>query len=271
MIKLISPLLIVLSALLGLSVCVASDSQKGTENHWFYMVKTRPSEPSREAEFNAWYDNIDIPDVLEVPEFIRARRAVEQIIPGIPSANLKDDDSKYVALYDIETNDIDKSIIDLYVAARKMGASGRLTDVLKVVEANYYQQVAPPFEGPNATLAGKNRFVFIKKIMCCHDAGVEEQFLNWYEHTFAPEVTDSEGLARVNLYLLYRVMEVLTVAPEEIPHFLLVYEIEAESADQTIRDINKAVSRLNEDGRLSKHYVEGDSVVYLEMSDVKSK
>ncbi len=249
---------------------MASDSRSGVDNQWFYMVKTKPSDPAREAEFNAWYDEVDIPDVLEVPGFMRARRAVEQVIPEIPSANLKDDDSKYVALYDIETNDIDTSIIDLYVAARKMVAMGRLTNDLKVVEANYYQMVAQPIDVTASEPANKNKYVFIKKILCCKDLASQKQFLDWFDNTFAPEIVGAKALTRVNLYRLYRVMEVLTVAPEEIPHFLLVYEFEGDSADQTVRQINQTVSNLNEAGRLSKLYVEGDSVVYREMSDMKS-
>ena len=256
--------------MLDISPSMASDSRSGVDNQWFYMVKTKPSDPSREAEFNAWYDDVDIPDVLEVPGFRRARRAIEQIIPEIPSANLKDDDSKYVALYDIETSDIDKSIIDLYVAARKMVALGRLTNDLKVVEANYYQRVAQPIEVTATEPVSKNKYIFIKKILCCKDSVSENQFLDWYDNTFAPEIMGSKGLTRINLYRLYRVMEVLTVGAEEIPHFLVVYEFGGDLADQTVQQINQAVSNLDEAGRLSKQYVEGDSVVYLEMSDVKS-
>ena len=270
MIKLIGSLSIMVFSLSGLSTAAASNFQAGADDFWFYMVKTKPSDPSRDAEFNAWYDDVDIPDVLEVPAFVRARRGVEQIITDIPSSNVKDDDSKYVALYDIQTNDIDKSIIDLYVAARKMVALGRLTDVLKVVEANYYRRVAPPFEATSPQSAGQNKYVLIKKILCCNDLITEQQFLDWYGNTFMPEIMGSEGLARADLYRLYRVMEVLTVGPEEIPHFLVVYEIDAESAEQTIRAMIETVKRLDGAGLMSKFYVESESVVYREMSDVKS-
>ena len=111
------------------------------EGGWFYLVKTEPSDPSKEAEFNAWYDDIDIPDVLAVPSFKRARRAVGQEVPEFPDVRLKEGDGSYAALYDISTTDIDNAIIDLYVAARKMNALGRSTDALRVVEANYYQRV----------------------------------------------------------------------------------------------------------------------------------
>jgi len=258
-------------ALCCASVSVGSDSAAEVGKHWFYMVKSKPSEPSRDEEFNAWYDGVDIPDVLEVPGFVRARRGKTQQVAEYPSANLESDDGNYVALYDIETADIDKSIIDLYVAARKMVALGRLTDVLKVVEANYYRRVVPPYEASASGSAGKQRYIFVRKVLCCRDATAMAQFQDWYSTTFMPEMMQAKGLVQVNLYLLYRVMEVLTVGPEEIPHFLTVYEIEAESPRQAVEGIYKVLDALNEAGLMSELYAEGDGAVYLQTSDVTSQ
>lgn len=237
--------------------------------HWLYMVKTKPSDPARDVEFNAWYDDIDIPDVLAVPGFMRARRAIGQRLSGMPRFALQEKEGKYVALYDIETDDIDKSIIDLYVAARKMSALGRLTDVLKVVEANYYQRLTPTYEpsGP----AGKSKYVFIQKIICCRDKNAEEQFYNWYQNTLLPEIGTTRGFLRINLYGLYRIMEELAVGPEEIPHLLAIYEFDTDSGDQIITEINGVIEKLNKTAHMSNLFVEGDSTIYMGMSDVKSK
>ena len=72
---------------------------------WFYMVKSRPSEPAREAEYNTWYEDIDIPDVLAVPGFVRARRAIVR-----DSTEVLPTDAGYAAFYDIDTVDIDKRV-----------------------------------------------------------------------------------------------------------------------------------------------------------------
>ena len=116
------------------SVSKATETSDNSEGHWFYLVKTKPTDMLREAEFNSWYDDIDIPDVLAVPGFQRAQRAVGLQLDEYPNVNLDAREGKYAALYDIESDDIDKSIIDLYVAARKMSAFGRSSDLLKVVE-----------------------------------------------------------------------------------------------------------------------------------------
>jgi hypothetical protein len=68
-------------ALLAWSAAACPEGPGGSGD-WFYLVKSKPSDPAREAEYNAWYDDIDVPDVLEVPGFMRARRAVAVTLPG---------------------------------------------------------------------------------------------------------------------------------------------------------------------------------------------
>ncbi len=38
---------------------------------WYFAVYTNCLDASREKEFNEWYDNIHLPDVFEVPGFVR--------------------------------------------------------------------------------------------------------------------------------------------------------------------------------------------------------
>ena len=77
-------------AFVSLPIFCAGDlvtaAEIASQAEWIYVVKTEPSEPDLEAEFNQWYDEIDIPDVLAVPSFRRARRAVAQSIPQFPDS-----------------------------------------------------------------------------------------------------------------------------------------------------------------------------------------
>jgi len=43
-------------------------------SEWLMMVKSENTDPSRAGEFERWYNEIDIPDVLAVPGYERARR-----------------------------------------------------------------------------------------------------------------------------------------------------------------------------------------------------
>jgi hypothetical protein len=67
-----------------------------------FVVMTNPTE-GKEGEFNEWYNGQHIPDVLNVPGFVCAQRF------KIADAQMGGEASKaykYLALYEIETEDI---------------------------------------------------------------------------------------------------------------------------------------------------------------------
>jgi len=41
---------------------------------WVNLVETNFGDPLREKEFNEWYDRMHLPDILETPGFVAARR-----------------------------------------------------------------------------------------------------------------------------------------------------------------------------------------------------
>lgn len=250
-----------------LSICLGCSSVSGDEQsgHWFYMVKSKPTDEAREEAFNSWYDDIDIHDVLAVPGFDRAQRAVGLQLEGFPEVDLEAREGKYVALYDIASADIDKSIIDLYVAARKMSAFGRSTDLLKVVEANYYQRLLD-IAGSTSTLSGSETYFYLQKVLCCDDADSREKLLNWLQSSYLPAFSATSAHAGSRLYELYRVMEDWALPDEERPHFLLVHEVTAVSGEDAVREIRRTQRMLTDVDR----FIDGDITLYRRMSDVKS-
>jgi hypothetical protein len=58
-------------------------------------------DPAREKEFNDWYDNMHMPDMLEVPGFIKATR-------WMSADNKKNEIHKYLAMYELETDNLDE-------------------------------------------------------------------------------------------------------------------------------------------------------------------
>ena len=279
---------IMLSMLAGLllplvSVPVAATGS-GIDHHWLYMVKTRSTDPAREAEFNAWYDEIDIPDVLAVPGFMRARRGVHKRFVELPELNLSEDEGKYIALYDIESTDIDKTIIDLYVGARKMVALGRITDLLKVTEANYYRKLTGY---PPATVTWRDvdigkrllatsppadgrRYVYIQKVICCADETLYQRLLEWLKDSYIPGVMEYRAISGVHAYELYRIMEVVAVESGEIPHLQLVHELTTDIIQRTVLELRSVAHELVQAGHMSEFFAAGnDSAVYRLMSDVK--
>ena len=226
---------------------------------WLMVVKTVNTDPKREADFNEWYDKIDVPDVLEVPGYMRARRGVKTAVDGDA------DDGKYVALYNMEGESIDKIMIDMLMATLKMSQRGRSTDLLKVVERVYYREYSAPVEVSAAARAGSQAFLYVVRASPPAGAASEATFNEWYDHTYLPAIVATEGVTRATRYELYRV---LMFEPKQVPRYLTVIEIRAESANEARRRLDSAVARLRSQPGTPAGLLSGDEHLYLKIGDV---
>jgi hypothetical protein len=99
---------------------------------WILVVGSNSSDPSKEKEFNDWYDNIHLPDVLEIDGFVGATR-YENKEPG-------EGEAKFLAIYEIETDDIDDLMKRHGDNVSKKREQGRFSDLLEVVNRGIYRQ-----------------------------------------------------------------------------------------------------------------------------------
>lgn len=260
--------LIFLLASITFDSASAAESMAPTGNAWLMMVATQCTDPGREQQFNAWYDGIDIPDVLEVPGYLRARRGLRLGTPESPVSALPEDEGRYVALYDIASDDIDKTIIEMLMATRKMEARGRSTDLLKVTERVYYQRFAPPFDAPDPASHGTSEFLYVERIACCRDDASARSFNAWYNETHIPDVLKTDGFRRATRYELYRV---LMIEPKEATRYLTVYELDANSTDQATMRMNRVREHLRAEAQSSGRFVENGSTLFLKIKDVSQQ
>ena len=78
------------------------------------LVHTNPVDASREDDYNTWYNDTHIPDVLKVDGFVAATRyrvSGTQMLPGDPPQH------RYLAIYEVETDDLDSAVAGLAGAA----------------------------------------------------------------------------------------------------------------------------------------------------------
>lgn len=181
-------------------------------SEWLMMVKSENVDPAREAEFEHWYNEIDIPDVLAVPGYERARRG---------AAVTEDGARPYVALYTITSSDMDKTIIAMLMASWRMDQLGRGTDLIKVTERIYYKREG---KGTRSADAPKPTHLYLHR---------------------SKGVAPKELRAIVNAGLAvgatpYRVYNVLMHEPVAVPDQLVVFEISAAS-DAAAKDAVKAI------------------------------
>ena len=101
---------------------------------WLLVVYTNSADPSRAEEFNEWYDKIHLPCVLETPGFVRATRYVNTDPNAGPG--------KFMATYEIESDDINKTMARLKESTAKWRKQGLLSKLLVLVSMATYRQIS---------------------------------------------------------------------------------------------------------------------------------
>ena len=102
---------------------------------WMLVVRTNCSDRLREDEFNDWYSNVYIPDLLEVPGFVGATRYVNPDLSAWETG-------KYITVYDIETDNIQDVSDAMAAAFPKWDEQGRLkSDLLILVSMTFCRQM----------------------------------------------------------------------------------------------------------------------------------
>ena len=72
------------------------------------FVQSSPSAPDREDEYNDWYTNTHLGDVLQIPGITAARRyKATEVTP------LEDGAHRYCAVYEVEADDLNKIMEEL--------------------------------------------------------------------------------------------------------------------------------------------------------------
>lgn len=100
---------------------------------YMLVVGLNCSDPSKEDEFNEWYNYTHFPDVLETQGFVRATRW-QHTSPG-------EKDAKFLALYEIESDDVQATMkaLDETIAAKR--AEGRMSDLGAMVIMGVYSHL----------------------------------------------------------------------------------------------------------------------------------
>lgn len=89
---------------------------------YLYFAFSDCKDPKREKEYNDWYSNIHIPDMLQVPGMIKATR-------WMSAENKKGQIRKYLALYEFETDDMDEFNKQVQIRGKWTMDSGRFSDL----------------------------------------------------------------------------------------------------------------------------------------------
>ena len=78
-------------------------------------VESRPSSPDREQEYNTWYDEVHLGELVALDGFVSARRL-----------RPVDGDGPYVAIYEIEGDNLQAILDNMVANARQLHMSDAL-------------------------------------------------------------------------------------------------------------------------------------------------
>jgi hypothetical protein len=87
------------------------------------IVFTEPR-PGREAEYNEWYDQVHLKDVLETEGFVAAQRF--ELAPAQMGELGENAPSRYLAIYEVETDDLAAALEKLNAGSGTMQMSDAL-------------------------------------------------------------------------------------------------------------------------------------------------
>ena len=106
---------------------------------WILVAETNCSTPSKEKEYNHWYDTVHIPDILETPGIFRATRYENSEPP--------EGKGKFLAIYEVETEDIEQTSASMGEIVTRKWEQGRMSELVVPVSATFYKQMGPTVEG----------------------------------------------------------------------------------------------------------------------------
>lgn len=104
---------------------------------WVLVVRANCADQSFEGnkEFNDWYDKVHVPDIMTIPGFKTAARYMNPDISTLETG-------KYLAIYDIETDNISDVITAMANNYYKWKKQGRMSDLLSVLSNTFYKQTS---------------------------------------------------------------------------------------------------------------------------------
>jgi predicted Fe-Mo cluster-binding NifX family protein len=199
---------------------------------WINMPENN-CDPSREDEFNDWYNNMHLPDCLETPGFLAVRRYVNK--------ELRDGRGKYLAIYEIETDDIDKTMEIRREKRMAEGKQGRLSNLgIQVWLDVLYKQIAE--KSVQKKIKKMERWINMVESYC--DPSREDEFNDWYNNMHLPDCLETPGFLAVRRYVNKELRD-------GRGKYLAIYEIETDDIDKTMEIRREKRMAEGKQGRLS--------------------
>jgi len=154
-------------------------------------VLTDCNDSAREAEFNHWYNQTHLPDLIGSGLFhtaIRFSKAEGSLDPEGP---------KYLAVYESDSDDPGGLMKEVDKLSARLHEQGRATDVLEVRGVSFLQRLEGAFW--TRRLDRKTQGLSIASTNCV-EPGKEGDFEAWYTDIHQPDVLSTGGFHTSSIY-----------------------------------------------------------------------
>jgi hypothetical protein len=103
---------------------------------WIFTVRANCTDDSREDEFNEWYDNVHVADVMGTEGFVKAERYCSPEWSAYGQG-------RYLAIYEIETDNINKTMETLFERMREeCFKKGRWSELIRPISFGLFKPVS---------------------------------------------------------------------------------------------------------------------------------
>jgi len=246
----------------------------------YYLVVFNNPYAGKDAEFNKYYDEDHVPEMLRTPQVVSAQRFVSADLDKLPK---QESPRKYMVMYRIETDDI---------AAAYKGFGPRPAQGAKSGAGAPAQGAPPTGQGaPNAGQAGQGAmqvtpvdntttFSITYEVLGAEIAGAgpkntgkgemktyyfcarnnplpgkDKEFNDWYSKQHGPEVAATPGIVSAQRYLRSAVQR---DNAGQSPEYLIMYEIVTDDLGSIFDDIDRRAKSFptdtTHDASKSEHF-----------------
>jgi len=194
------------------------------------IAVTNCSDPSKEDEFNYWYNHIHVPDITGFGVFRHAIR--------FANTNPKPGEGKYFATYEIAQDDVPGAWSTLRERGAKLREQGRYSPLLQVVQAGVFKKLGGEFYAASRPTRG-----ILAVLTNCKDPAREEEFNRWYSDVHIPDILDTGAY-----HTAYRYESLDPKVTRG--KYLAVYETHYENSTKAREELGKVRADWERRGRL---------------------
>jgi hypothetical protein len=193
------------------------------------------TDESRAYEFNRWFKEVHIPDLLQTPgiaNVYRYRNMTEDLKEGQP---------RYISLYRLDSED-PWSLMEKVMKEdnKKRAEQGRMIDCLKSYQFGVWDFIAmrtsilPPLRPATRLPDGMPEVLLVVPTICT-DPAREKEFNDWYLYTHFHDLLETPGLVQAHRY------RSLNPKPDDREaRYMALYEIDSADPLGVVRQILNA-------------------------------